>query len=148
MKAMKLMKSLLIGFVLVLMLGGCETFETASSPRTIILNGTSYSEDEYGPFESWVGKDYYDGWKVRVEVGVFDKPEFSNYGFILYDGTNEGDLTMYERRGVNKRWNWGENDDNFSFVIKPDGKGLFYDFSTADEDGMAKADEVYKCHKR
>ena len=69
-------------------------------------------------------------------------------GFVLYDGTNTGDIVLYRRDGLSRRWDWGTT-GSYSFIIKSDGTGLFYDFSTADDAGIkSKADDIYKCRRR
>ena len=73
----------------------------------------------------------------------------SKLGFVLYDGTNTGDSVLYQRDGLNRRWDWGTAGSSYSFIIETDGRGLYYDFSTADDDGIkSKADNVYKCSRR
>lgn len=48
------------------------------------------------------------------------------------------------------RWDWGSNgygtSYKYSFVIEPDGTGLYYDFS-ASKDGTAKPRGIYKVRK-
>jgi TPR repeat protein len=50
--------------------------------------------------------------------------------------------------GLQRRWDFGyyERRDAhpYAFVIKPDGTGLYYDFSTS-SDGTATASGVFKC---
>ena len=98
-------------------------------PRTIVLNGTQYTEAELGKFTIWVCFDYVDRRGILVELGTFSGERFSGYGFVLYDGTDEGASTSYQRRGLNHRWDWGPNGTEFAFVLEPDGTGLFYDFT-------------------
>ena len=70
-------------------------------------------------------------------------------GFILFDGTNEGERTTYHREGLDQRWDWGELEDRdssrYSVIIKPDGTGLYYDFITATDGTKERADDVYEC---
>ncbi len=72
-------------------------------------------------------------------------------GFILFDGTNEGERTKYHREGLNQRWDWGELEgreaSRYSVIIKPDGTGLFYDFNTAVDGTKEKADDIFRCHR-
>ncbi|MCX2982241.1 hypothetical protein EYC98_15370 [Halieaceae bacterium IMCC14734] len=72
--------------------------------------------------------------------------------FVLYDGTNEGELAFYSREGLDQNWYWGslgEEDQKYRYaiVIKPDGKGLYYDFSTAKDGVKNRADDVFKCSR-
>jgi hypothetical protein len=142
---------------------------TNEKGRTLILGGEELQEFSPGQFISWKCRDYISEGEILVEFGQLlvpdDYKENEEYegksasektaldelvgklGFVLYEGTNTGDYTEYSQRGLSHRWNWGSQDGGYSFVIKPDGTGLFYDFSTA-EDGMKdKADDVYKCSK-
>ena len=151
MKAMNVIQNVLINSALVLILASCTTLDSISSggsPRTITLNGTSYSEEEYGSFDTWVCRDYSYGGKILVEVGRFEDPNLLEYGFILYDGTSSGDLTTYQRKGVNLRWDWETTGGSFAFILKSDGTGYFYDFSKASSDGMTTSDTIYKCSRR
>ena len=147
---------------------------TPSGPRTIILDGVTFSEDSVGRFTSWYCTDYINGGATLVEVGYitvhdslisilsesteiteliekYELPELSELfefaGFVLYDGGYSGELATYHRTGLEHRWDWGRA-TNYSFVIKPDGTGLYYDFSTVPEGESTTAREVYKCYKR
>ena len=83
--------------------------------------------------------------KIKMMMHEYFK---SKLGFILYDGTNTGEIVLYNRTGLEHRWDWGSKNNSYSFVIKTDGTGLYYDFSTADDDGRkSKADDIYKCRK-
>ena len=158
-------KLILISLLLI-NLSACETFpEQRSSsleqttPRTLNLRVKQFTERKPGEFTSWKCNDYSDGGKTLVEVGqipsdylkqISEKQKsdsvIKTVGFVLYDGSNSGDITTYERRGLNQRWDWGSN-GSYSFIIKPDGTGLFYDFSSTKEGEKIKANEIYKCRK-
>lgn len=136
--------------------------------RTIILSGDEYTENESIKFITWKCKDYSSGGRTLVEFGQITVPddykntdeykgmskskkeEFDKLiemaGFVLFEGKNAGEFTLYKRRGLNHRWDWGA-EGNYSFIIKPDGTGLFYDFSTAKDGTKSKADDIYKCSK-
>jgi len=83
-----------------------------------------------------------------VEVGLFGDPSLAGQGFVLYDGGYTGEFTHYGRKGLVRRWDWGPDGNNFAFVIKPDGTGLYYDFTSVKLGEGKKANEVYKCHQR
>lgn len=118
----------------------------SSGSRTLILNEVPISEsDTDNGFTAWYCVDYVYGISVLVEVGYFYK-NGSQYGFILYDGGYIGELTYFSRDGLNYRWDWGEK-FQYSFIIKPDGTGLYYDFSTS-KDGISKPRDIYKAYKR
>lgn len=119
---------------------------TTTGSRTLILDNNTISElDTDNGFTAWFCKDYVYGGKVLVEVGYFDI-NGERYGFILYDGGYTGEITTFYRDGLHYRWDWGK-DNEYSFVIKTDGVGLYYDFSSS-KDGTAKPREVYSAYKR
>lgn len=139
------------------------------SLRTIVLNNEEMTENTPGQFPSWRCKDYSGRGSTLVELGYIDFTEEElnmeelettdeaskafiqaildkklQLGFVLYEGTNKGEFTFYGRRGLNHRWDWGP-EGKYSFIIKPDGTGLFYDFTTSEDGTKEKADDVYKC---
>jgi hypothetical protein len=142
---------LLTPFIAIAVLTACSACSTISSatskgPRTIILDGQTFTEQEVGDFVSWRCVDFSYGGKTLVEVGMITNEGLSETGFVLYDGGYNGDLTSYQRRGLNRRWDWGPNGADYAFVLKPDGTGAFYDFSLAKKGEGISANEVYKCH--
>ncbi len=134
--------------VLLIALSGCASSPLVAfrGPRTISLEGKSISEDKAGKFTSWVCSDYSSGGKTLVEVGTFSAQDLNGTGFVIYDGGNSGEATIFQRKGINLRWDWGPK-GHFAFVLKPDGTGLFYDFSNANGEEV-KANEVFKCKQR
>jgi hypothetical protein len=42
-------------------------------------------------------------------------------GFFLYDVTDTGDTTIYDRDGLSHRWDWSKERNSYSIVIKADG---------------------------
>ena len=137
--------------------------------RTLVLGGEELKAGEPWAFISWKCRDYSYGGKTLVEVGRATFPnEYKNsieyqeltneqkqeinklssmLGFVLYDGTNTGDLTTYKRDGLTHRWDWGSDGSSYSIVIKTDGTGLYYDFSTAKDGMKSKADDIFKCSR-
>jgi hypothetical protein len=109
------------------------------------LNGKTYSETDIGKFVSWRCEGFVYSSGTLVELGTFTDSKLSGVGFILYDGGFSGELTNYRRKGINHRWDWGPNGTEFAFIIKPDGTGLFYDFSSVPSGEQTKANDVYKC---
>ena len=70
-------------------------------------------------------------------------------GFILYGKGTEGEIAYFSRDGLNLRWDWGEHKNGgckYSFIIEPDGTGLYYDFG-ASSDGTAKPRGIYQTKK-
>lgn len=145
----------LIGFVLLMSMVSCATKKSLNNPpsatssgsRTIILDGDTISENDYGGFESWTCKDYINGGPILVEIGYFGNPLTEELGFILYDGGYSGEYTLYQRTGLNHRWDWA-NGDNYAFTINPDGTGSYYDFSLIPVGESTKPSSIYKCKKR
>jgi len=121
--------------------------------RELSLGGYKISESDFGGTVRWYAIDNYnfDDFvdKIRFQVGYFKE---NNLGFILYEDGTIGEEAFFSRDGLNLRWDWGsyerDGSDKFrySFVIEPDGTGLYYDFSTS-KDGIAKPRGIYKVRK-
>ena len=144
---MKELRVTILTLLIAVFTASCETIPSAttSGPRSIVLGGETFSEADFGEFTSWRcgdRNDYY-GYDTLVEVGSFSNSELEVLGFVLYDDSYSGELTMYGRKGLNLRWDWGDG-GNYAFVIEPDGTGRFYDFSSAEVGESRKANEVYK----
>jgi hypothetical protein len=121
---------------------------TATGPRTIILNNEKFIENDVGGFLSWFCYDYINE-KLLLEVGIFGDTKLEGLGYILYDGGYIGELTYYRRTGIEHRWDWGgPNNTTYSFVIKSDGTGLYYDFSNVKPGESIKARDVFKCYRK
>lgn len=161
-------------FILIISLYACAThpqiyFEKPNpeTGRALFLDDKEYKEGQPWQFLTWKCRDYYGG-RTLVEVGRLLIPEefkdhikqqqneteneefniaLKSLGFILYDGTDTGNSALYYRDGLSHRWSWGPEDRSYSFIIKPDGTGLFYDFSTAENGIKARADDVFKCRR-
>jgi hypothetical protein len=111
------------------------------------LDGEVVREDEVGGFISWECEEFIEGGPTLVEVGFFD---LSGYpiGFILFDGGDRGSYAYYQRAGLDHRWDWGPNVNDYAFVISPDGTGLYYDFSAVRDGGTTSASEVFECSRK
>lgn len=130
--------------------------------RKLVLNGKKVSESELGEFITWKCREYPSGGRTLVEFGKIIVPNDSekleksakekisdyqsNIGFVLYEGGDSGDLAFYRRTGINHRWDWGPG-GIYSFIIKPGGIGLFYNFSTSKNGTKEKADDVFMCER-
>lgn len=128
----------------------CTHMDYSTGSRSIILNGTAYSETDIGNFVSWRCKDYFSGSSTLFEPTLFELGKFTNSalsgsGFVLHDGGNSGELTNYARAGINHRWDWGPNGTEFAFIIDPEGTGRFYDFSSVPSGERIKPSGMYKC---
>lgn len=147
------MKKIITNIVILsatLLLVSCVTPPSSkpSGPRTIVLGNETYNEANLGKFTSWLcnGDDSDKG--TLVEFGLFSNADLNGAGFILYDGGYTGELTKYRREGINNRWDWGPNGVDYAFIIKPDGTGFYYDFSSTVEGVTIKSKDVYECEKK
>lgn len=130
-----------------------RVFSSDSNERQIHLFDSSSNEaitissnDTDSGFTTWECEDYGFGGKTLIEFGYFSLGE-TTYGFVLYDGGDEGEITHYSRQGLDRRWDWGEN-GQYSFVITPDGNGRYYDFTNVPAGESTKPAGIYKAYKR
>lgn len=107
---------------------------------------TISSKDTDSGFTSWKCQDSIYGGKTLAEFGYFSI-NGTTFGFVLYNGGNEGEATSYKRTGLNLRWDWGEN-GQYSFVLKPDNTGLYYDFTGVPAGESTEPKSIYKAYKR
>jgi TonB family protein len=145
------------------LISGCATTSTGSTqqgtepalaqepitnqvPRTIVIDGQQVTENKVGEFISWGCGGFIQPNNVLIEVGIFSNPELSGEGFILFDGGDTGEFAWYRREGINHRWSWGPNGNDYSFVINPHGGGLYYDFTNA-KGGKTEASDVFTCER-
>lgn len=117
-------------------------------PRTIILNGNVFTKDGDSDFIAWRCVDFIDGGRTLTEFGYFTQPQLQGVGFVLYDGGYVGELTHYQRAGIDHRWDWGPNRSDFTFVISPDGTGLFYNFTNVSPGESIRPNRVFRCYQR
>ena len=157
---MKKLPILSFVFFMLLVLAACESTPAASKEkstpssssskgRQLSLGEYSVSELDFGGVERWyvVDKYNYDSKsdEVRFQVGYFKE---NNIGFVLYGSGTAGELANFSRQGLDLRWDWGETETSYkyTFVIEPDGTGLYYDFSSS-TDGKSKPRGIYKASK-
>ena len=76
---------------------------------------------------------------VRVRSG-----DMEIFGEVSVAGVSH--LAGFKVSGLDRRWNFG-HDYQYAFIIKPDGTGLYYDFSTSG-DGSAKPSDFFRCQQR
>lgn len=149
------MKKLLISISIVIIISfifSCTSVPVAGD-RKLSLSNFTVSESDFGGTVRWyaVDKYNYDDFvdKIRFQVGYFKE---KNLGFILYEDGTTGEEAYFSRDGLDLRWDWGslKRDGSikyrYTFVIEPDGTGLYYDFSTS-TDGNAKPRGIYKVRK-
>ena len=81
---------------------------------------------------------------ISLTSGALVK-NFALGGVKVFGASN---LAWVQSKGLNLRWNFGDLDDAlaypYAFVLKPDGTGLYYDFSASD-DGRAKPSQLFRC---
>ena len=148
------MKKAIIPFfasIILFALPSCVSLPSARD-RNLTLGEYTVSETAFGGVERWYAVDKYnydDDDEVRFQVGYFKE---NNIGFVLYGDGTVGVEAHFSRQGLDLRWDRGNyyRDDSsrfrYSFVIEPDGTGLYYDFSTS-TDGTAKPRGIYKTSK-
>lgn len=142
-----------LGFTLVLSLVfvSCASIPSTNRDRQLSIGNYIVSETDFGGVERWyaVDKYNYDSLvdEVRFQVGYFLE---NKIGFVLYGNGTMGVEAYFSREGLNLRWDWGSDgygtSFKYSFIIEPDGTGLYYDFS-ASKDGTAKTRGIYKVRK-
>ena len=127
--------------IIVLGLASCAMVNPYPRDRILTLSGTKVSETEFGGVERWYAVDKYNSsgnGGVRFQVGYFKE---NGIGFVLYEDGTIGEEAVFYRQGLNLRWDW----KNYAIVIKPDGTGLYYDFSYQSTD--VKPTGLYQTYK-
>ena len=111
----------------------------------LIASGTAsaVAQAKAKPVEKWECKDYVEPGKVLVTATV-DSGRTS--GTIAVAGVTY--TTAFGVTGFDRRWDFGpkEHPAQYAFIIKPDGAGLYYDFSTGEH--QERASMVLKCRQR
>ena len=134
-------KLVLCGALIIGTLTGCETL-----PLTEAELGEPPPEIPDGG-ERWVCRsDRYGATGDEHVVLTRDGPQDSGMGFgqVLVAGVTHN--AMFSVQGVNRRWDWNGAKD--MMIIKPGGKGSYYNFRLADDEGRAKASSWFECHQR
>lgn len=65
-------------------------------------------------------------------------------GSIQLSG-EEPEGAIYQRQGLNHRWEWG---DGYVFILEPSGRGYYYDFTQAEEGESVKPSDSFKCKRK
>lgn len=163
---MNLIKVALI-ISLSLILVACESTrlkDINKNIRVLTLNEIKLKSGEPYTFSSWKCKDYFEGGKLIIEVGVIDgisnnatasnvDNEFDilNAGFILVDGKDSGFFAEYKMDGINHRWDWeGSTGKDYAVIITQDGIGNYYDFGVESFVDLftgrtSKSKQIFKC---
>ena len=145
---MKGSRATIPGLLLALSVAACGTMPapSASSDRSVVLSGETYSEARFGEITSWECSGFEDDTGKVVELGKFNNPNNPNMGFISHNGTGSGDLAYYDHIGLDHRWDWVlDNILHYTFILKPDGIGLFYDFSHSRDGESLSPEEILIC---
>lgn len=99
-------------------------------------------------FTSWYCLDYSGVKNVGLEFGYYSI-DGDVFGFVLYDNKDVGESTVYNKLGLEHRWDWtGSYGGSYSFVISPEGYGRYYDFTNVPDGESIKPRDVYKVRKR
>ena len=149
---MKKIFAVVFSAIVFIILSSCASVPT-SRDRQLSLSEYTVSETDFGGVELWyaVDKYNYDSLvdEVRFQVGYFKE---NSIGFVLYGNGTVGEEACFSRQGLDLRWDWGsyyrdgDSRYRYTFVIEPDGTGLYYDFSTS-TDGTSKPRGIYKTRK-
>lgn len=68
-------------------------------------------------------------------------------GKIDFEATGDEISTFYWLDGLSPRWSWDDLGASYAVVLKQTAVGMaayYYDFSYADEDGMAKSRSIFR----
>lgn len=98
-------------------------------------------------FTSWHCLDYSGVKNVGLEFGYYSIDGYVS-GFLLYDGNDKGIRTFYRRVGLEHHWDWiGPYGGSYSFVISPEERGYYYDFTDVPYGERIKPRDVYNVRK-
>ena len=65
-------------------------------------------------------------------------------GSIRLSG-EEPEGAIYNRQGLNHRWEWG---DGYVFILEPSGRGYYYDFTQAEKGESIRPSGSFKCKRK
>jgi hypothetical protein len=65
-------------------------------------------------------------------------------GSIRLSG-EEPEGAIYNRQGLNHRWEWG---DGYVFILEPSGRGYYYDFTQAEKGESVRPSDSFKCKRK
>ena len=96
--------------------------------------------------ESWVCKDAYsEFWTTIVTAEVL---ESRSSGLIKVAGITYD--AHFQVKGFNRRWDFGLVEDgsyDYAFVIKPNGDGSYYDFSSTNTGKTINPSQLLTCQQ-
>ena len=108
----------------------------------------TFSDVDFGALrETWQCFDTFDRNQTRVLVTLTRLGGASDgFGEVSVGDTIHP--AIFRIDGLDWRWNFGCNESDgrfdYSFIIEPDGTGLYYNFS-ASTDGTAKPSDLFDC---
>lgn len=120
----------------------------------VAFSGVAVPEEDIQPDELWNCYAPSDENKQKVLIYLYwyqlpGEKHGLGMGAVEFSTTGAaGHTAGFEIRGLNRHWRFGVSDGGdafqYSFVIRPDGTGLYYDF-TISNDGRALPSQVYDC---
>lgn len=90
--------------------------------------------------ETWECFDHLDLFEKTI---ILTLARFENLtGTVQAAGVTNA--AIFSIRGLNRRWNWGEDESGYqySIILEPDGTANYFDFTRADE---AKPTQFFEC---
>jgi hypothetical protein len=84
------------------------------------------------PIEIWECKEGYDSWDNILVIATVE--DGRQYGEILVAGVTH--KSQFQIQGFDRRWDFGLAENGrfkYAFVIAPNGRGSYYDFSLSKE---------------
>lgn len=126
--------------------------EVTDTTRTLKIGGKTFDK-----YTLWGCREYSGDKRLVLELVKIEIPDNETpkelqgtyVGLILFDDREDYAGGMYRREGINHRWDWGEGKGkgDYTFIIKPDGTGLYYDFTNVKQGGITKSKDYFKCEK-
>ena len=111
----------------------------------LTVTAAAQDEEEYTVLETWRCYESAD-YSIRKILVKLTKRKYNENGFIV--GTVQVAGVDYRStfavNGFDRRWTFGDDGD-YSFIIKPNGDGLYYDFSSVEAGETTKANQIFIC---
>ena len=108
----------------------------------------SSAQDEFdgAMVEKWECREFSEDYgKILIKLWRINGMK-EGFGYLEYAGVSFP--ALFKLDGLSLRWNWELDQDDmwdYSFVVKPDGTGLFYDFSGVEKGDSTRATDLYTC---